>query len=69
MESLIRDGASVWIAAFAGTGVDVLSHLHITDRDNPENNYLRRIDLDSSESKMNVQMLLHLKELMLELRS
>jgi hypothetical protein len=69
MESLIRDGAFVWIAAFAGTGVEVLSNLHVTDRDNPENNYLRRIDLDSSESKMNVQMLIQLKELMSKLRS
>ncbi|UCG13408.1 MAG: hypothetical protein JSU72_02665 [Deltaproteobacteria bacterium] len=69
MESLIRDGAFVWIAAFAGTGVEVLSHLHVTDRDNPENNHLRRIDLDSSGAKMNVQMLIHLRKLMLELRS
>ena len=69
MESLIRDGAFVWIAAFAGTEVEVLSNLHVTDRDNPENNHLRRIDLDSSAAKMNVQMLIHLRELMLTLRS
>jgi hypothetical protein len=69
MESLIRDGAFLWIAAFAGTGVEVLSNLHVTDRDNPENNYLRRIDLDSSAAKMNVQMLINLKELMWKLRS
>ena len=69
MESLIRDGASVWMAAFAGTGVEVLSHLLVTDRDNPQHSHLRRINLDSSESKMNVQMLIQLKELMLTLRS
>jgi hypothetical protein len=69
MESLIRDGAFVWMAAFAGTGVEVLSHLLITDRDNPQHSRLRRINLDSSESKMNVQMLIQLKELMLTLRS
>ncbi len=69
MESLIRDGAFVWIVAFAGTGVEVLSHLHVTDRDNPENNYRKRIDLDSNEPKMNVQMLVHLRELMSKLRS
>ena len=69
MESLIRDGAFVWIAAFAGTGVNVLSHLHVTDRDNPEQSHLRRIDLDSSAAKMNVPMLINLRELMRKLRS
>jgi hypothetical protein len=69
MEALIRDGAFVWIAAFAGTGVEVTSSLHVTDRVHPEHNYLRGIDLDSSKSKMNVRMLIDLKELMLRLRS
>ena len=69
MESLIRDGAFVWIAAFAGTDVEVLSNLHVTDRDNPTHSHLRRIDLDSSAAKMNVQMLINLRELMLTLRS
>jgi hypothetical protein len=69
MESLIRDGAFVWIAAFAGTGVEVVSHLHVTDRDNPEHNHLREIDLDSSEAKMNVQKLVQLRQLMLRLRN
>ena len=68
MESLIRDGAFVWIAAFAGTGVEVLSNLHITDRDNPAHSHLRRIDLDPSAAKMNVPMLINLRELMLTLR-
>ncbi|MCG6982031.1 MAG: hypothetical protein LJE88_11545 [Deltaproteobacteria bacterium] len=69
MESLIRDGAYVWIAAFAGTGVEVVSNLHVTDRENPQHSHLRRINLDASESKMNVQMLLQLKDLMVALRS
>ncbi|MGD8370819.1 MAG: hypothetical protein PVG64_08545 [Syntrophobacterales bacterium] len=69
MESLIRDGAFVWIAAFAGTGVEVISHLHVTDRDNPQHSHLRKIDLNSSEPKMNVRMLVNLRELMLNLRS
>jgi hypothetical protein len=69
MESLIRDAAYVWIAAFTGTGVEVVSNLHVTDRENPQHSHLRRINLDASESKMNVQMLLQLKDLMVALRS
>jgi hypothetical protein len=57
MEWLVRHGAQGFVAAFSGTGVEVISRLHYTDRQNPDNNRLTQIELGVDLPEMDVAAL------------